>query len=70
MPKTKPEISTVPQIVKVIEMVEGELSKKGRVLVRYSGKEPVCRIMVEGEKQKEIDGYARQIGDVIRDQLG
>ena len=68
--KTKPEISTVPQLVKAIEMVEGELGKRGRVLVRYSGTEPVCRIMIEGERQEEIDEYARQIGDVIRDQLG
>ena len=68
--KAKPEISTLPELVKMIEVIEGELGKRGRVLVRYSGTEPVCRIMVEGERQEKIDGYARQIGDVIREQLG
>jgi len=68
--KAKPEISTVPELVKVIEVIDGKLGKRGRVLVRYSGTEPVCRIMVEGERQEEIDGYARQIENVIREQLG
>ena len=68
--RAKPEISTIPELVKVMEGIEGALGKRGRVLVRYSGTEPVCRIMVEGESQEEIDRYARQIGDVIKNQLG
>jgi phosphoglucosamine mutase len=67
--KRKPALSTVPDLVKAIEKVEKELGEKGRVLVRYSGTEPVCRIMVEGEKKKEIEDHARQIGDVVRMQL-
>lgn len=68
--KAKPEISAVPELVKVMEVVEGELGERGRVLVRYSGTEPLCRIMVEGEREEEIDEYSRQIADVVREQLG
>ena len=68
--KTKPDISSLPELVRVIKGVEQELGERGRVLVRYSGTEPVCRVMVEGEKQEEIDNYARNIADLIRQQLG
>ena len=46
--KKKPEISSVPGLVRVQQDVERRLGEKGRVLLRYSGTEPVCRIMVEG----------------------
>ena len=63
--KKKPEISSLPELVSVQQDVETRLGKKGRVLLRYSGTEPVCRIMVEGERQEEIDQYARQIAEVV-----
>ena len=67
--KTKPEISSVPELEEALQKVETSLGQRGRVLLRYSGTEPVCRIMVEGEHQEEIETYARQIADVIREQL-
>ncbi len=66
----KPRISSVPELLRVQQDVETELGEKGRVLLRYSGTEPVCRIMVEGERQEEIDQYARQIAEVVQEQLG
>jgi phosphoglucosamine mutase len=67
--RSKPEISSFPELVEVLEKVKTSLGERGRILVRYSGTEPVCRIMVEGEKQEEIDEYARQIADVVREEL-
>jgi phosphoglucosamine mutase len=65
----KPDISEVPALVKIIKDTEQELGVEGRVLVRYSGTEPVCRVMVEGKRQEEIEAYARNIADVITRQL-
>ncbi|UCF57868.1 MAG: phosphoglucosamine mutase, partial [Deltaproteobacteria bacterium] len=67
--KIKPEISSVPELVEALQKVETSLGQRGRVLLRYSGTEPVCRVMVEGERQEEIDEYARQIAEVIKQQL-
>lgn len=67
--KDKPGISEVPEINRVIRSVESELSGEGRILVRYSGTEPLCRIMVEGKEQKEIEKYAKKIADVIEVKL-
>ncbi|MBW1914055.1 MAG: phosphoglucosamine mutase, partial [Deltaproteobacteria bacterium] len=68
--KSKPEIKDIPDLLAIIGDIECMLGEEGRVLVRYSGTEPVCRIMVEGKDQKEIEDYARRIGDVVLSQLG
>ena len=68
--KSKPDIETVAGIKDAIRSVEAELGEKGRVLVRYSGTQPVCRIMVEGPAIDETRGYCEKIADVVRNNLG
>ncbi|QTA92519.1 phosphoglucosamine mutase [Desulfonema magnum] len=68
--KNKPEIETVPDIVNEIKSVENHLGEKGRVLVRYSGTQPLCRVMVEGPTHEETERYCRQIVDVVQEKLG
>ncbi|MCF8025952.1 MAG: phosphoglucosamine mutase, partial [Desulfobacteraceae bacterium] len=46
--RTKTDIYKFPEIAQTIERVEKHLGEQGRVLVRYSGTQPLCRIMVEG----------------------
>ena len=67
--KSKPEISTVPDIVNVIDSVERQLGDKGRVLVRYSGTQNMCRVMVEGPSDEETEQYCKRIADVVMAQL-
>ena len=66
----KPEIEGVPQIMAAIRSVEGRLGEKGRVLVRYSGTQPLCRVMVEGPDKEETRRYCRQIAEVVKAALG
>ena len=68
--KSKPEISTVPQVVEVIRQVEMELGDQGRVLVRYSGTQNVCRVMVEGPSDDLTKKYCRQIAETVKTILG
>ena len=68
--KTKPEISEVPQVVEVIKQVEMELGDQGRVLVRYSGTQNVCRVMVEGPSDDLTKKYCRQIAETVKTSLG
>ena len=67
--KTKPEIAGIQEVVKKIEETEAELGDDGRVLVRYSGTEPLCRVMVEGKVKAKIEDYAEQIANVVSDIL-
>ena len=53
-----------------IKKVETSLAGKGRVFVRYSGTEPLARVMVEGEDYKKIQQYVEDICLSIRAQLG
>lgn len=65
----KPDISGIPEIIDAIAEIEETLGEKGRVLVRYSGTEPLCRVMVEGEDRDEILRHARKIAEVIKIRL-
>lgn len=64
--KVKPELSTVPQVVDAIRQAEDELGESGRVLVRYSGTQNVCRVMIEGPTTEITERYCNQIAEVIR----
>jgi phosphoglucosamine mutase len=66
----KPAIEDVPQIMAAIRSVEECLGEKGRVLVRYSGTQPLCRVMVEGLEKDETRRYCQQIADVVKAALG
>ncbi|MDO8667721.1 MAG: phosphoglucosamine mutase [bacterium] len=68
--KTKPELSSVAEIDKVIKEVENQLGGEGRILVRYSGTEPLCRVMIEGKNKNEISLLADRICRVINKTLG
>ena len=53
-----------------MERIERRLDGQGRLLVRYSGTEPLVRVMMEGKDQQEIQGWAREIADTIKQHLG
>jgi len=68
--RTKPDIATIPQVMAVIDGVEKELGDEGRVLVRYSGTQNMCRVMVEGPSDAVTEKHCTEIADVIRAHLG
>lgn len=67
---SKPDITAVPEIVAAVKSVESQLGDRGRVLVRYSGTQPLCRVMVEGPSQSDTGKYCRQLSDIINKVIG
>jgi phosphoglucosamine mutase len=59
----------VPAIAQAIGAVERRVDGQGRVLIRYSGTEPLLRIMIEGRDQGEIAAWAGEIADAVRAHL-
>jgi phosphoglucosamine mutase len=68
--REKTNFSDMPAVQEVVGQVESKLAQKGRLLLRYSGTEPLARVMIEGEKQDEINSYAQQIADAIKKEIG
>ena len=66
---TKPAIETVPQIMEAIRSAEAELGKQGRVLVRYSGTQSLCRVMVEGPDEAKTLSFCQQIADIVKNNI-
>ena len=67
--KDKKNLDSVPEIKKAIDDAEKILADKGRILVRYSGTQPLCRVMVEGQDEKEIKGIAQNLAQLIGNKL-
>jgi phosphoglucosamine mutase len=59
------DVLGMPEIQQQIAVIEDELGKSGRILARYSGTEPVLRIMLEGEDEKKITRMGRELTDII-----
>jgi phosphoglucosamine mutase len=66
----KADLATVPEVTAAMARVEERLGSQGRLLVRYSGTEPLLRVMLEGRDEAEIHAWAQEIVDVVRRQLG
>ncbi len=65
----KVDLTTVPEVARVMSAVESRLAGKGRLLIRYSGTEPLLRIMIEGQDQREIVAWAEEIADAVKRHL-
>ena len=65
----KEDFGNCPEIMKAIQKAEHELMEKGRVNVRYSGTEPVARLMIEGENKEQIEKLGQMIAESISKEL-
>jgi phosphoglucosamine mutase len=68
--REKVDLPTVPAIAEAIARVEAMVAGNGRLLVRYSGTEPLLRVMLEGKDEHEISTWAQQIVDVVKREIG
>jgi phosphoglucosamine mutase len=68
--REKRDLRTVPEVAAVMDDVDRRLSGQGRLLVRYSGTEPLLRVMLEGRDQQEIQAWAAEIAGAVKQHLG
>jgi phosphoglucosamine mutase len=66
----KKDIMTVPEIASLIRDIEGKLKDEGRILIRYSGTEPLLRIMLEGQDAYQINAWAKEIAELVERSMG
>ena len=67
--RERTDYMSVPAIADAVRRIEGLVDGHGRVLIRYSGTEPLLRIMIEGRRDDEIRGWAEEIASAVRAHL-
>jgi len=68
--KERRDLKTLPKARQAIQEAEKRLGERGRLLVRYSGTEPVLRVMAEGHDQAEVDTVAQELAQILASHLG
>jgi len=68
--KEKRPFAEVEAIQELVADTEARLQGQGRLLLRYSGTEPLARVMIEGRDQAEIEQYAEALARAIKERLG
>jgi phosphoglucosamine mutase len=68
--RDKKSLVDVPAVAREIEHVEAAFAGSGRVLVRFSGTEPLARVMVEGLDEQQVESFSKRIADAIRNAMG
>jgi phosphoglucosamine mutase len=68
--KEKRNLSEFPEIQKKMQEIEKSLGHSGRILIRYSGTEPLLRIMVEGEDETKLHRFAKDLVELVKKRIG
>jgi len=68
--RRKPDLSEFPEIMAAVEVVRSTVGRDGRIDLRYSGTEPLARVMVEARDRATVDSCATLVADAIRRHLG
>ena len=66
----KADLQSVPEVAAAMARIERQLVGQGRLLVRYSGTEPLLRVMIEGPDQRTLHVWAEEIAEKVRAHLG
>lgn len=67
---SKPHLSKVSSVAEAVQRIEAELGEDGRVLLRYSGTEPLARVMIEGPEVETIQRQAQDLARLIGAEIG
>ncbi len=68
--RSKPDLDSIPAIAAASQAVRDELGQDGRLVLRYSGTESLCRVMVEGPDAAQVERLTSGLADVIRREIG
>jgi phosphoglucosamine mutase len=66
----KPPLESLTDVAARVRVFESEMNGTGRILLRYSGTEPLARVMIEGADGARIRGMADELAEAIRRELG
>jgi phosphoglucosamine mutase len=68
--RSKPALDSIPELARAVAKLERDLAGRGRINVRYSGTEPLARVMLEGDDEKAIGALADELCEVLKKAIG
>jgi phosphoglucosamine mutase len=68
--KSKPPLDALPEVARALAEAEAALGDNGRIVLRYSGTEPLARVMVEAEHEQDVQQYSQSIANALRAAIG
>jgi phosphoglucosamine mutase len=68
--RSKPPLDSLPEVARRLAEAEKSLAKSGRVVLRYSGTEPLARVMVEAERAEEVARWTESLAQALRAAIG
>jgi phosphoglucosamine mutase len=68
--RSKPPLDTLPEVSNTLREAEKALGNSGRVVLRYSGTEPLARVMVEAERDDDVRRWSDSLASVLRSAIG
>ncbi len=68
--RSKPPLDSLPDVARALSDAQLALGKTGRVVLRYSGTEPLARVMVEAEHDSDVQRYSQSLADALRAAIG
>ena len=68
--KSKPPLESLPEVSRALAEAQSALGENGRVVLRYSGTEPLARVMVEAEHDADVQRFSKSVADALRSALG
>ena len=68
--RSKPPLESLPEVARQLKEAEHALGKSGRVVLRYSGTEPLARVMVEAARAEDVQHWTEALASALRRAIG
>ncbi len=68
--RSKPPLESLPEVAQAVGDAETALGENGRIVLRYSGTEPLARVMVEAEHDCDVQRFSQSIATAVRSSIG
>jgi phosphoglucosamine mutase len=68
--RSKPALDTLPEVSSLLREAEKALGDSGRVVLRYSGTEPLARVMIEAERDEDVRRWSDSLASALRSAIG
>ena len=68
--RSKPSLESLPEVSRALAEAQSALGENGRIVLRYSGTEPLARVMVEAEHDADVQRFSQSLAAALRSSIG